>query len=357
MPTPVTSLTRAFAGALVLFSSHSRIGFTWPNITATNGTFMGLLGLGTRGEAPQAAVVRHPRRARLGGVNRRDHRRLWSSVATAVGLSTVALLSGPRAWAQSDESDSLIQEVTVEEIKSFIDPTLMRNSFDYDFATNFLSFDAEVYTHRVIPFWAINHWTGVWAELPIQTLSLPDAERTTGVGDVLLGWGAIIHEDLQSRLTTSIVTFEVLAPTGDPDRGTGFGTWILAPGGALAFNPTDSFPVFVVGRYLHSVEGLGGDGREEEVAERPDLRVRSAELTLQTVHILLKGFYVSVIPSFVFNFNQDFSFFSLGIEVGRALNSKLAVSGGYVRHLAGRQTFNQVLTFRVNFLFGRRKDE
>ena len=75
-------------------------------------------------------------------------------------------------------------------------------------------------------------------------------------------------------------------------------TWILAPGGALAFNPTDRFPAFVVGRYLHSVEGLGGDNREEEVAERPDLRVRSAELTLQTVHILPKGFFVSVIASF-----------------------------------------------------------
>ena len=149
----------------------------------------------------------------------------------------------------------------------------------------------------------------------------------------------------------------MLVPTGDPDRGTGFGTWILAPGAALAFNPTDKFPIYVIGRYLHSLEGLGGANRKEEVADTPDLRVRSLELTLQTVHILPKGFFVTAIPSFVYNFNRDFNFFSLGIGVGRALNSRLAVSGGYVRHVAGRRAFNQVLTFQVTFLFGRRKDE
>jgi hypothetical protein len=186
-----------------------------------------------------------------------------SKAAIFLGLSAVALLCGSSALAQSDASDSLIQDVTVEEVKRFIDPTEMIDSFDYSFAANFLPFSTELYTNRFVPFWAVNRWTGFWAEMPIQTFALADSEGTTGAGDVLLGWGAILHENLESRFTTSIVTFEALAPTGDPDKGTGVGTWVLAPGGALAINPTDKFPIYVVGRYLHSLENLGGDNRRE----------------------------------------------------------------------------------------------
>ncbi len=199
-------------------------------------------------------------------------------------------------------------------------------------------------------------WTGLWAEIPVQTLATRDDGTTTGAGDVLLGWGAILHEDLDRRFTTAVVTFEALAPTGDPDRGTGVGTWVFAPGGALAINPTDKFPIYVIGRYLQSLESLGGDSRERDTTERPDLRVRAAELTIQTLHILPKGFYLFAIPSFVFNLNQSFNIFSLGVGVGRALNPRVAVSGSYLQRVAGRETFNRELSFQVSFLFGARKD-
>ena len=258
--------------------------------------------------------------------------------------------------AQTGSDDPASEEVTVDEVKTFIDPTVMVHSVEYTFAANFLPFSAELYTHRLGAFWALNQRMGLWAEVPVRNLSVPGRAEDRGVGDVLLGFGAITHERLDRRFTTSVLTFEALAPTGDPRRGRGAGTWILAPGGAMAFNPTDKFPVYVFGRYLHSLGSLGGKSRDDEVMDRPSLRIRSVELNVQTVHIFPKGFFVSAIPRFVLNLNQDFNLFSLGVGVGRALTRNVALSGAYVHHLAGRKTFNQVFTFKVSFVFGERRD-
>ena len=176
-------------------------------------------------------------------------------------------------------------------------------------------------------------------------------------GDVTVGWGAVIHEDLSRRFTSSAGWIEVLAPTGSAKEGTGFGTWVLAPGGSIALNPTDTFPIYIVGRYFHSVESLGGSGRDRQIAENPENKVRSIELSFQTAHIFPKGFYVAALPSFVFNLNQDFNFFSLGVGVGRALNKNFAVVGAYVHHVAGEKTFNQALTVELSFVWGEAKQK
>ena len=265
-------------------------------------------------------------------------------MAILAGAAALCLAAATVARAQSDE-------VTVEEVKQFLDPTVMMPSFDYSFAANLLPGDAELYAHRASGFWAFNHWTGVSLDVPFRNLSAPGAGADSGIGDVQLGWGAITHEDLESRFTTSIVSFDVLAPTGDPKRGTGFGTWVLAPGGALAFNPTDRFPIYVVGRYLHSLGSLGGEDSDGD-----PLRVRTVELSVQTVHILPRGFFLSAIPSFGLNLNQDFHFFSLGVGAGRAITRNVAFSAGYVNHVAGTKSFNQVLSLQLSFVFGERRD-
>jgi hypothetical protein len=283
----------------------------------------------------------------------------FESVARmGIGCFVLAVtICGSTAWAQSSQSGSIVQEVSTEDVKKFIDPTLMISGFDYTFEARFLPGSSKVYANVLSSVWAIKSWTAVWADIPYKKRSLPDEHGPWGIGDVLLGWGAITHENLQGRFTTSVITFEALAPTGDPDKDMGSGAWVLAPGGAIALNPTDKFPIYIVGRYLHSLGSSAGDDRGEEVTERPDLRVRSLELTVQTVHILPKGFWVSAIPSFVFDFNQDHNFFALGVGVGRALNPSFAISGSYVHHLAGWEAFNQVLTFQVSFLAGKRKGE
>jgi hypothetical protein len=271
-------------------------------------------------------------------------------------LTTLALLCSSMAWAQSDDPSSR-EEVTTEDVKTFLDPTVMINSLDYSFQADFLPSSIKAYTNKFGPFYAVNRWTGFWADIPIQHFTAPDGEGRSGVGDIQLGWGAVTHENLERRFTTSVVSFEALAPSGDTDKLTGFGTWILAPGGALAFNPTDVFPIYVAGRFLYSLESLGGKKRDQEVAEQPDLRVRSLERIIQTVHILPKGFFVSAIPSFLFNLNQDFNVFSLGVGAGRALSKKFLISGGYVHRVAGQETFKQAFTVQLGFVFGERKDE
>ncbi len=234
---------------------------------------------------------------------------------------------------------------------------VMINTVDYGFTANSLPGEAQIYAHTIRGFWAVNRWTGFWTDLEVVDLNLPNDAGKAGVGDVLLGWGAIFREDLSRRFTTAAFIFEALAPTGDPAELTGFGTWILAPSVVFAFNPTDEFPVYVGARYLHSLEGIGGDERGNIVDDDPSRKVRSLELDIQTVHILPKGFFVSAIPTLVLNFNQDFNFFSLGLGGGRAISKSFALSGAYVHHLAGRLTFNQAFTIQLTYLFGQCQDQ
>ncbi len=169
----------------------------------------------------------------------------------------------------------------------------------------------------------------------------------------MLGWGALLHKDLTSPYTGTAVWFEALAPTGSFDQATGLGTRSLAPGGGIALNLTDTFPVYIWGSYLHSVGEIGSFDATQ--GNESSGQVRSIELNVETVHIFPKGIFVSVLPSFVFNLKQDFNLFSLGVGVGRALNRKLAVVGGYVHHLAGEDTFSQAFTLGLNFIWGEEK--
>ena len=271
---------------------------------------------------------------------------VWSSVTGALEPGKAQSQSEPK------ESQPFIEDVAPEDVKKFLDPTLLINGLSYSFTSNFLPQDSRLYTHQFEPMWAVNHWTAFWARVPINELSIPGEETPTDVGDILTGWGAVIHENLGRRFTSSVGWFEVLAPTGRVEKGTGLGTWVLAPGGGIALNPTNQFPIYITGRYLHSLGNIGGDDDGSDTDEKRNLRVRSIELNIETIHIFPKGFYVAALPSFVFNLNQNFNFFSLGVGVGRALNRNFAIAGGYVHHVAGRQTFSQGFTVGLNFVWG-----
>ena len=234
-------------------------------------------------------------------------------------------------------------DVSPEDVKRFIDPTRLVNSFAYTFKASFLPLDVELYNHTVRPLWALSHWTAVWAEVPYTHLSIPGQPVPSGIGDVVLGWGAILHEDLERRLTTSVGGLEVLVPTGNAELSTGSGRWVLAPRGALALNPTDLFPVYIRGKYSHSIGGSDGQ------------RVRTLELSVETAHILPKGFYISAIPTFFFDFGQDVNFFSLGVGGGRALTRNVAWGAAYVQHVVGATTFSRGFSFGLNFIWGEEK--
>jgi len=253
--------------------------------------------------------------------------------------------------AQDSQPDSIIEDVAPEDVKKFLDPTVMNNVLEYRFQANFLPQDTRLYSHRPYIGYALNYWSAVWAEVPIWDFSIPGVDAPSGISDTLIGWGCIPYKDLSKRFTGFAFWLEALAPTGSADKGTGFGTWVLAPGAGVALNPTDRFPIYISGRYLHSLKPLGGVA---EKPENPDL-VRSIELNIETLHIFPKGFFVGALPSFTFNLNQDFNLFTLGVGAGRALNRRLMVTGGYVHYVAGKRTFNQAFVVGISFVWGKEK--
>ncbi len=243
----------------------------------------------------------------------------------------------------------LVQDVSVTEVKRFLDPTKTISRLEYEFRANILPDDTRLFTNRFRPWYAINSSSGVWVRVPIQNLSIPNQDTSVGIGDIDIGGGYIIHEDLSKRLTSIAAAAEIRLPTGDASKGTGFDAYLIKPIVLLAFNPTDVFPVYITGSYLHSWGNLGGSASQKPL--------RSIELHIRTIHILPKGFFLLALPTFVFNLNQDFNLFSLGVGAGRALNRRLAIQGGYVQHIAGRETFNRGLQIGITYLWGKDKSK
>jgi len=254
--------------------------------------------------------------------------------------------SGPRPGAGQK---GLIEDVSVSDVKKFLDPTRMINRLEYTFQANFLPNDARLFTNKFRPWYAFNNWSAAWVRVPLHDFSIPNQEAPGGIGDIDIGGGFVIHEDLSRRLTSIAVGAEIRLPTGDASKGTGLDAYIIAPAALLAFNPTDAFPVYIVGSYLHSWGSLGGADTQEHI--------RSIVLEIQTFHILPKGFFLAVLPSFVFNLNQNFNIFSLGLGAGRALNRRFLIQGGYVQHIAGRETFNRALQIGITYLWGKDKSK
>ena len=252
-----------------------------------------------------------------------------------------------------DFPETIIEDVSTEDVKRFLDPTVMNDVLEYRFQANFLTQDNRLFSHRPYVGYSFNYWSAAWVEVPIWDFSIPGTNAPSGISDTLIGVGFIPYKNLSKRLTAAAFWLEALAPTGNAQKGTGFGTWVLSPGGGIAVNPSNKFPIYLTGRYLHSVKPIGGD--ESGDLSVPPAKVRSIELDIETIHILPKGFFVSAQPRFLFDLNKDFKVFSLGAGLGRALNRRLMVFGGYVHFVAGKKTFNQALVLGLSFIWGKEK--
>ena len=227
----------------------------------------------------------------------------------------------------------------------------MNNLGSYNFEFAALPGGTELLAHRLEIAASINHWSAVWARIPMNRFLVPSESTVWRVGDLELGWGLIVHENLESRWTTAVGLFEVQAPTGNPAKGTGVGTYVVAPGGAFVVNPTDHFPIYVIGRYRHSIGAITFPGESEPSGQR----VRAIDLDVQTVHILPKGVYLAALPKFLFDLHEDFRVFSLGVGAGRAVTKNLVFEAGYVYRAVGRKTFTHGFTVGLRFLWGKDK--
>jgi hypothetical protein len=265
----------------------------------------------------------------------------------AIAIVTIAASRAESATAQTrgpdgqevSESDTL----TVADVRRFLDPTVMINRFEYRFQANYLPGDVRLYSHRTRPWIALNSWSAAWIRIPWINVSLPDGSGSSGVGDLSAGYGFVIHENLESRLTSAAAAFDVLMPTGDRAKFTGLDRWILQPTAALVFNPTDLFPIFLIARYQHSI----ADGDEPENG-----RVRTINLSVQRFHILPSRFFLLFIPNLFVDVKRDQTVFSFGVGAGRAMTRRLALQASYVQYILGSKTFSRGFQLGLNYFWG-----
>ncbi len=114
----------------------------------------------------------------------------------------------------------LIEDVSVSDVKRFLDPTQLISRVEYDFQANFLPNDARLFTNRFRPWYAFNNWSAAWVRVPIHDFSIPNQDTPVGIGDIDIGGGFVVHEDLSRRLTTIAAAAEIRLPTGDASKGT-----------------------------------------------------------------------------------------------------------------------------------------
>jgi len=212
----------------------------------------------------------------------------------------------------------------------------------YEFQMSFLPGDIEVMTQKTRPWYAVNSSNAIWVEVPYLVYSIPGVSGMSGIGDVAIGWGTLVHENLHSRLTTIAAGANIRFPTGDSSKGTGLDTYLFEPSLAIVTNPTDLFPVYFTMQYSHS---FGDEGAQ----------VRSFEFELISFHILPKGFFLAFIPTYLLNLEQDFNVFAVALGAGRALNRRLSLQGGYVQRVSGQETFSRGFTVGITYLFGTDK--
>ena len=66
---------------------------------------------------------------------------------------------------------SIIEKVSTEDVKKFLDPTIMNSVLEYRFQANSLPQSTKLFTHRPYVGYSLNHWSAVWAEVPYFSVS------------------------------------------------------------------------------------------------------------------------------------------------------------------------------------------
>jgi len=102
--------------------------------------------------------------------------------------------------AQSSQKP-LIENVSPEDVKKFLDPTIMYNVLEYRFQANFLRQNTKLFSRRPYVGYSLNHWSAVWAEVPYWHFSSPGTAAPSGISDTLIGGGVVPYKDLSKRVT------------------------------------------------------------------------------------------------------------------------------------------------------------
>ena len=84
----------------------------------------------------------------------------------------------------------LIEDVSVSDVKRFLDPTQLISRIEYAFLANFLPNDTKLFTNRFRPWYAFNNRSAAWVRVPLHDFSIPNQDTPVGIGDIDIGGGS-----------------------------------------------------------------------------------------------------------------------------------------------------------------------
>lgn len=169
-------------------------------------------------------------------------------------------------------------------------------------------------------------------EVPLTHAGTEVLGDHTGLGDIRMRYFWLIGTN-HHLVRAWAPSFDVIAPTGDENKGVGNGAWILMPNVVFALQPADNLSIYPFFRYVHSDgprpflvpdEGIPapftGDADDESA------KVRGFSMEVPIVFDLQDAIFdwISATPDYFQNFTgQRGHTFQMKYDVGMALSESL----------------------------------
>jgi len=97
-------------------------------------------------------------------------------------------------------------------------------------------------------------------EMQVVHSDITGLPRETGFGDMRMKYFHLISTPNRGMLRAWAPAFDMIVPTGDVDKGTGGGSWLLMPNFVLALNLSERVSAYPFFRYVHSIPKSGSAG-------------------------------------------------------------------------------------------------
>ncbi len=179
-------------------------------------------------------------------------------------------------------------------------------------------------------------------------------ENTTGIGDIRFGYARVLYEPTKKVGSVERVTgtFDVSAPTGDPQAGRGAGGWVYKPGvivgmrldQAVTFYPEVQFQLSG-----NDVNSRGGtDGLPDPEDPEPDGKLKNIALNMPVTFEMISwsGWLTANMP-FSYSLSEKNYFLFLKVDFGKKISERSAASLNITKFIAGQPRLNVLVQARL----------
>lgn len=157
-------------------------------------------------------------------------------------------------------------------------------------------------------------------ELTAVRSSVTGLPTETGIGDMRLKYFHLISTPDRGALRAWAPAFDMIIPTGDEDKATGGGSWLLMPNFVLALDVAPGVSAYPFFRYVHSIPKEGEAGVLTSLLPEFDIpvqdptadgllkfksgKVRGFNLEVPIAIVLRESLFFTVTPNFFHNFAE-----------------------------------------------------